>query len=103
MSFPWDSIRIILNVKKTLPLLVVAIIVDILAYSFRPDIYLFWIACLLIAATIVLFGVQAYLIKVQKEMTSKEHLKALTHAGRSGKATSSRPPRESRRSPSSAR
>lgn|GEM_PF-2617173 len=77
MSFPWDSIRIILNVKKTIPLLVVAIIVDIMAYSFRPDLYLFVIACLLIAALIILFLVQAYLIKVQKQMTSKEHLAKL--------------------------
>ena len=39
--FPWDNVRIILNVKKTLPLLVVALIVDIIAYSLRPDWYLF--------------------------------------------------------------
>lgn len=78
MSFPWDSIRIILNVKKTLPLLVVAVIVDILAYSFRPDFYLYVIALALITATIILFLVQAYLIRIQKQMTSKEHLKKIS-------------------------
>ena len=77
MSFPWDSIRIILNVKKTLPLLVVALIVDIMAYTYRPDRYLFVLGLVIIIAIIVLFLVQAYLIKVQKQMTNKEHLMKL--------------------------
>jgi len=75
--FPWDSIRIILNVKKTLPLLVVALIVAILAYAARPDVYLFVLAVLLTITIIILFLVQAYLIKVQKAMTTKEHLAKL--------------------------
>jgi len=72
--FPWDTIKIILNVKKTLPLLVVALIVDIIAYSFRPDGYLFVLGISIIVAVIVLFFVQAYLIKVQKQMTNKERM-----------------------------
>ncbi len=75
--FPWDSIRIILNVKKTLPLLVVALIVAILAYAARPDPYLFVLAVLITVAIIILFLVQAYLVKVQKEMTTKERLAKL--------------------------
>jgi len=75
--FPWESIRIILNVKKTLPLLVVALIVDIIAYSFRPDWYLFVLGLTIILTAIVLFLVQAYLVKVQKAMTNKEHMAKL--------------------------
>jgi len=75
MSFPWDSVRIVLNVKKTLPLLVVAVIIDILAYSLRPDAYLFWLGVLLILALSLLFFVQAYLVKVEQEMELRARVK----------------------------
>jgi len=75
MSFPWDSVRIVLNVKKTLPLLVVAVIIDILAYSLRPDAYLFWLGVLLILALSLLFFVQAYLVKVEQEMELRAKIK----------------------------
>jgi hypothetical protein len=75
MSFPWDSVRIVLNVKKTLPLLVVAIIIDIIAFSVRPDRYLFWLGLALIGALCLLFLVQMWLVRVEKEMALRSAVK----------------------------
>jgi hypothetical protein len=75
MSFPWDSVRIVLNVKKTLPLLVVAIIIDIIAFSVRPDAYLFWLGLALIAALTVLVLVQFWLIKVERQMALRSDVR----------------------------
>ncbi len=79
MTLPWDSVRIVLNVKKTLPLLVVAIIIDVMAYAARPDVYLFWIGMALIAALTVLFLVQAYLVRVEHQfmLRSEERIEKI--------------------------
>ncbi len=72
MSLPWDSLRIILNVKKTLPLIVVAIIIDILSYSARPDDRLFWLALALTVTLALLFIVQGYLVHVERTMALRK-------------------------------